>query len=125
MDQIKIGWGEVSLVPEGRKVNLYGQFYERITSEVESPITVTALALECGKESAIFCSCDLVDTSHMLLESVRAIVRERCPELPVDQCDPFAYVHRIRTRIRRGGRIEFDGFERDHAGSKVRIARFL
>ena len=71
MNKIKIGWGEVSLVPENRKVNLCGQFYERITDEVETPVTVTAMALECGDDSAIFCACDLVSTSHFLLESVR------------------------------------------------------
>ena len=36
MDKIKIGWSEVSLVPEGRKVKLCGQFYERITDEVDN-----------------------------------------------------------------------------------------
>lgn len=71
MNKIKIGWSEVSLVPNGRKVNLAGQFYERITDEVETPITSTAMAIECGDDCAIFCSCDLVSTSHHLLESVR------------------------------------------------------
>ena len=56
MNKIKIGWSEVSIVPEGRKVNLAGQFYERITDEVETPISVTAMAIECGEDSAIFCS---------------------------------------------------------------------
>ena len=59
MAKIKIGWGEVSLVPEGKKINLAGQFYERITDEVESPITATAMAIECGDDAVIFCSCDL------------------------------------------------------------------
>ena len=72
MNNIKLGWGEVSLVPEGKKVNLAGQFYERITDVVETPITVTALAIDSGDDCAIFCSCDLVSTSHYLLESVRA-----------------------------------------------------
>ena len=38
-DQSRLG--EVSLVPEGKKINLAGQFYERITDEVGSPITAT------------------------------------------------------------------------------------
>ena len=71
MDKVKIGWSEVSLVPEGRKVNLVGQFYERITDEVADPIGVTALAIECGGEEAIFCACDLVSTSRILLLGVR------------------------------------------------------
>ena len=71
MNKIRIGWSEVSLVPEGRKVNLVGQFYERITDEVADPIGVTAMAIECGGEEAIFCSCDLVSTSRKLLLAVR------------------------------------------------------
>ena len=33
MARLKFGWGEVSLIPEGKKINLAGQFYERITDE--------------------------------------------------------------------------------------------
>ena len=40
MARLKFGWGEVSLVPEGKKINLAGQFYERITDEVRDPISV-------------------------------------------------------------------------------------
>lgn len=84
MNKIKIGWGEVSLVPEGRKVNLAGQFYERITDVIETPITATAMAIECGEDCAIFCSCDLVSTSHYLLESVRKHLTE-VKGLPLDK----------------------------------------
>ena len=45
MEKLKIGWGEESIVPKGRKVSLVGQFYERISDEVETPISVTALAI--------------------------------------------------------------------------------
>ena len=76
MSKIKIGWSEISLVPEGKKVNLAGQFYERITDEVESPICATAMAIECGDDAAIFCSCDLVSTSHALLTDVREHLKD-------------------------------------------------
>lgn len=75
MSSIKIGWGEVSLLPEsGKKVSLAGQFYERITDIVESDITATALAVECGEEIVVFCSCDLPSTSKLLLDKVREIL---------------------------------------------------
>ncbi len=74
MARLKFGWGEVSLVPEGNKINLAGQFYERITDEVRDPISVTALAVE-GEDIAIFCACDLVSTSFALLESARNILK--------------------------------------------------
>ena len=71
MNQIKIGWGEASLLPAGKKVNLVGQFYERISDEVETPITATALAIECGDDQVIFCSCDLVSVGERVVEAVR------------------------------------------------------
>ncbi len=71
MNPIKFGWHEVTLIPAGKKVNLAGQFYERITDVARDPLSVTALAVECGDDQAIFCACDLVSTSHILLEAVR------------------------------------------------------
>jgi len=84
MNQIKIGWGEASLVPEGKKVNLVGQFYERISDEVETPISVTALAIECGEDQAIFCSCDLVSVSERVVAGVRTALSS-VPGFPTDK----------------------------------------
>ena len=80
MNKVKIGWSSVSIVPEGRKVDLVGQFYERISNKVETPIEANALAIECGDDSVIFCACDLVGTSHSLLEDVRAALPESFPK---------------------------------------------
>ncbi len=76
--KIKIGWSEVSIVPEGRRVDLVGQFYERISGEVETPIAVTALAMECGGDHMVFVACDLPCTSKSLLDGVRAALPEDC-----------------------------------------------
>ena len=70
MNKIKFGWSEVSIVPEGRRVDLVGQFYESIA--------VTALAMECGDDQMVFVSCDLVSTSRKLLDAVRAYLPEDC-----------------------------------------------
>ena len=78
MSNIKIGWSEVSIVPEGRRVDLVGQFYERISGEVETPIAVSALAMECGDDHFVFVACDLTSTSRSLLEAVRAYLPEDC-----------------------------------------------
>ena len=60
MSKIKIGWAEVDITPKkGQKIGLAGQFFERNTDEVESPISVTAFAVESGNENMIICSCDL------------------------------------------------------------------
>ena len=84
MAKVKFGWSEVSLIPEGAKVDLAGQFYERISDKVESPLTVTAWAIDNGEDAAIFCSCDLVSTSQYLLKSVRKCMQSR-PDVPADK----------------------------------------
>ncbi len=78
MNKIKFGWSEVSILPEGRRVDLAGQLYERISGDVETPISVTALALECGEEQMIFIACDLVSTSFKLLKAVRDYLPDNC-----------------------------------------------
>ena len=84
MAKIKFGWSEVNLVPDGAKVDLAGQFYERISDKVESKLTVTAWAVDSGDDAAIFCSCDLVSTSAHLLKEVRARMASR-PDVPADK----------------------------------------
>ena len=85
MSKIKFGWSEASLVPEGKKVSLVGQFYERISDVVETPISVTALAMECGGEAAIFCGCDLVSTPRNLLTEVRAYILAKDSTFPAEK----------------------------------------
>ncbi len=74
MSQIKIGWSEVSITPD-RKILLTGQFYERVSEYVETPITVTAMAVECGGEQMVICSCDLTGIGKTLMAGVRAAVK--------------------------------------------------
>jgi len=69
-NKIKFGWAEVDITPK-EKIKLAGQFYERISDEVETPLTVTALAIECGNEQTVLCSCDLVSVSEGLISRVR------------------------------------------------------
>ncbi len=78
MDKIKFGWSEVSIVPEGRRLDLAGQFYERVSGEVETPISVTGFAVECGKDHAVFIACDLPSISRALLEEARALLPADC-----------------------------------------------
>ena len=83
MAKIKIGWAEVDMTPNC-KVQLSGQFYERVTDEVESPVTCTAFALECGNEQLVICSCDLVSISDNLMKEVRDIVKSKT-DLPTEK----------------------------------------
>ena len=82
MNKVKIGWSEVDLTPpKGVKISLAGQFYERITDEVESPVCAITFALECGDEQMLICSCDLVSVSEYLNEKVKEKV---CSQIKVN-----------------------------------------
>ena len=84
MSRIRFGWSEVSLVPD-RPISLAGEFFERVTDEVETPITVTTLAVEEDGEQAFFCSCDLEGVGRDLCLRVRARVGEKNPKIQTDK----------------------------------------
>jgi len=82
MGKILIGWAEESLVPD-KKVNLYGQFFERISQYVESEITATAMAIEVDGEQAIMVSADLVSLNDAQFDYVRQKVTKLNSEIDV------------------------------------------
>lgn len=82
--KIKIGWSEIDITPN-EKIRLAGQFYERISDEVETPITVTALAIECGGEQAVICSCDIACIHEALVSNVRENLRDNSSGLDVSK----------------------------------------
>ncbi len=81
MGKIKIGWSEESLVPQGLKVNLAGQFFERISEYVESEITATAMAVQAGDEEMIMVSADMASIPDFLLKMVREKFAKICSEV--------------------------------------------
>ncbi|MBQ2742372.1 MAG: hypothetical protein IJF32_06155 [Oscillospiraceae bacterium] len=74
---------EKDITPD-KKISLAGQFYERVSEYVETPLTVTAMAIGSGKEYVIFCSCDLVAVSTVLMSDVRARIASECSEINTD-----------------------------------------
>ena len=69
-NSLKFGWAEVDMTPS-EPIRLAGQFYERISAEVETPLTVTALAIDDGENHAVLCSCDLTQIHEGLIAEVR------------------------------------------------------
>lgn len=78
MSKIKIGWAEETLVPEGLKVSLAGQFFERISEYVESEITATAMAVEADGEQMIMISADMTDIPDYIMNMVREKFSKYC-----------------------------------------------
>ena len=83
-DKIKIGWSEIDITPK-EKIIVSGQFYERISDEIETPISVTAMAIECNGEQAVICSCDIAAIHETLVEKVRENLTENNEGLDVSK----------------------------------------
>lgn len=84
MGKLNVGWAEVSITPD-KKIALAGQFAERISEYVETPITATTLAVEDGNEQLIICSCDLVGVYENLIADVRKAVKNENAEIDTDK----------------------------------------
>ena len=107
-----IGWCEKSITPD-RKIGLAGQFYERVSHGVETPITCTAWAVETGGESMIICSCDLVKVGEQLVDAVRdELKRKNIPGLDLSKiifCATHvhtAFVYRSGNRVDTGSALD-------------------
>ncbi len=80
---VHIGWARGEITPS-RKTLVQGQFETRISDQVISPLTATALALEVRgedgtTEQAVLLSCDLAACGF--LEDLLRELQGRCPEL--------------------------------------------
>ena len=75
MAKMKIGWSEVDITPK-KKVSLAGQFAERISEYVEKPLTVTAMAVECGDDQMVIVGCDMPSIPWRLVVDVRKILAD-------------------------------------------------
>ena len=78
MSKIKIGWAEVDITPN-QKIALAGQFYERVSDQVESRLYVTAFALESDNEQMIIASCDLGGVAQNLNKMVKERLEGKLP----------------------------------------------
>lgn len=81
MSKVKIGWAEETLVPEGLKVNLAGQFFERISEYVESEISATAMAVESNGEQMILISADMTGIPEYIMELTREKFAKLCSDV--------------------------------------------
>lgn len=107
MAKLYIGWAEESITPD-IPVSLVGQFYERISEYVETPLTVTALAVDTGDDHAVIVSGDLTSASHNLLSAIRDALGE------VEGLDPMKITlgaTHTHTSLSYTGRSDKRGFD--------------
>jgi len=90
-DGIKIGWAEEEITPWG-PVLMAGLFHARLSEAIDSPLTVTALAMEQGGEQVVFVSCDLIQISADLQHAVLTDLRQAIDAKEVVDLDPAKVV---------------------------------
>lgn len=77
-----IGWAMEDITPEG-PVSLQGQYYERISEYVQSPLMATAMAIESvaggQNEQAIMIALDIVSCRDGLQDSLRSYMKGKIP----------------------------------------------
>ena len=88
-DPLFVGWASADITPP-RPVALVGQYNTRISQGALDPITLTALVLETRgpeeqTEQAVVISCDLCFVDRSAVDRLRAVLRERVPELDADK----------------------------------------
>ncbi|MBR4767823.1 MAG: hypothetical protein IK088_02485, partial [Lachnospiraceae bacterium] len=74
-EPLKVGMVEVSITPD-KSISLVGQFYERISEYVETPITMTAFAAVKDGEQMTIVSCDLTGLSDLFVDDVRSLCKD-------------------------------------------------
>lgn len=89
VQDILIGWASENITPDG-PVSLQGQYYERISEYVQSPLDATALAIESvddrgNKEQAIMISVDVVSFSDGLQDSLRKVLKGKMEGFDVNK----------------------------------------
>jgi len=86
---LRIGWGISDITPAG-SVSLWGQYYERISEYIQSPLKATAFAIESTNtsgthEQAIMISMDLLYIDRKLLDSLRDVIKDQIPDFDVSK----------------------------------------
>jgi hypothetical protein len=86
---LRIGWAQEDITPQ-LPAKLSGQYYERVSNEVHSPLTVTVCAIESPgkngqKEQAIMASLDVLNVPVLLQDSIRKKVKTQIPGFDVQK----------------------------------------
>jgi len=89
-----IGWATSDITPQG-PVSLFGQYYDRVATHVQSALTATACAMESHTadgtgEQAIMVSIDLLWCTTAIQEAVRDSVSKQLPDFDVHKLFIFA-----------------------------------
>lgn len=92
MARLLIGWAETDTTPTG-PVDLWGQYYHRVSEGIHSRLSATALAFESATEQAVMVSLDVTGIDADLQKELRATVHAELPDLDASRL----FVNAIHT----------------------------
>lgn len=99
---IKIGFGIADITPD-KKAALVGQFETRITEEIGSRLTATAMAVKTGEKVTIWASCDLLAVFDSTVKRAAEKISEKIADFSIDDLAVSA------THIHTAPYVERDG----------------
>lgn len=102
---LKIGWAITDVSTE-KPVYLYGVPRQRVSQGLRDPLKVTTLVLDNGEDCVIFSTWDVCVVWGTVVQRVRAMIADQCPEIPVDKI----IFHAIHTHT---GPALGDGYDDD------------
>lgn len=78
--KFQAGFSEADITPEGRKVELAGQYYSRVSEVMHSRLKAVALYLESGVRRAVMVSLDVVGVPDGFFARVKKKISENIPD---------------------------------------------
>ena len=69
-EQFMIGWGEADITPSNPKVELAGQYYQRVATGIHSRIKCVALAMKKGDQQSVEVTLDVVGMPASLQKDI-------------------------------------------------------
>jgi hypothetical protein len=84
-NEILIGWGEADITPDGKVIELAGQYYQRVAKGIHSRIKAVAMLLEQDSKHSLMISLDLVGVPEDFCKNIQKAIAEKLPKIPADK----------------------------------------
>ena len=85
MKDLIIGFGEADHTPEGRVVELAGQYYQRIANGIHSRLKTVAMLIEQDNECSLMISLDVVSVPNEFCKVLQEKISQKYPEIPAER----------------------------------------
>ena len=82
---LKIGWGEADITPDGRVVELAGQYYQRVAKGIHSRLKTVAMLLEQDSKRSLMISLDVAGVPGDFCARVQQEITKKFPEISADK----------------------------------------